>query len=550
MSGFPRVGDTFGGYVIESLLGHGGMGVVFRARNVALNRPVALKVLSPVHAEVDEFRERFVREAALLAAVDSPHIIQIYEHGEQDGCLFIATQLVPGGDLADRLRQQGPLTLEQAIDLTGQVASALSDAHAAGVIHRDVKPNNILLRDDDGRLHGYLCDFGIARGDDTGLTQTGAVIGTFGYLAPERCLGQDASPASDVYSLGCVLVAALTGAPPYAGTDLEMMQHHVHSAVPQWEETDEVLRALNQIVRRAMAKGPADRYQSARDMRHDLLHAQSLRSRSISPEASGLADYTIKRPPLDSTIVRAPAPVSGPGSGPGTVPLEPAARSGTARLLTVAGAATVIMTLMAVITYLVLQDHPDAVRASSPSSAGSKRPASAPASAPPSGSSLATQTPSSLPATCWDGSAAPTLKRCPDLTGVQAMAWTFPSFVPSKCHPAVLYDGKLTSYRCNLRTSSGRPGRLVYSEYQTAQQVSAHYGDKYGAGVRQGDLIRYGPDLISKNSFQSSLVFADGRRWAVTAVATNVSDVLEAIQLVRTRSIAEMNAAIGPPPAH
>lgn len=311
MSSFPQTGETFGRYRIIGRLGQGGMGVVFRALQTDLNREVALKVLPPHHVEVEEFRERFIREAGILASVDSPHIIAIFEHGEHNGCLFIATQLVQGGDLGDRIASDGPLPLDVALDVMAQLAEGLASAHGVGVIHRDVKPSNVLLRPNDDGFHAYLCDFGIARGIEEGLTQAGVVVGTFGYLAPERCNGGSATPASDIYSLGCLLVTALTGTAPYTGTDFEVAQHHVSSPIPQWEETTPVLAQLNTVVRRSMAKDPAQRYQSASEMRRDLLAARQTLPGDLAPVAAPAAvELTVRRPavPLDSSPSAPPTP--------------------------------------------------------------------------------------------------------------------------------------------------------------------------------------------------------------------------------------------------
>lgn len=236
------------------------MGVVFEAVEEGLGRRVALKVLAVQLAGEPEFRARFVREATVLARSDSPHIIQVYSHGEQDGCLYLATQFVPGGDLAARVAAEGVPDPDVALDITAQVASALADAHAVGVIHRDVKPHNVLLRPGQDQVHAYLCDFGIARDDESSLTGTGVVAGTYAYLAPERFRGEPATPMSDVYALGCLLWFLLTGRPPYDGGLVQLAQQHELAPVPQLPGASE---RVNAFLRRAMAKDPADRHPSA-----------------------------------------------------------------------------------------------------------------------------------------------------------------------------------------------------------------------------------------------------------------------------------------------
>ncbi|KRB77137.1 hypothetical protein ASE01_10340 [Nocardioides sp. Root190] len=254
------MGDVLGPYRITRQLGAGGMGVVFEAVEEGLGRRVALKVLALQLAEEPEFRARFTREATVLARSDSPHIIQVYSHGQQDGCLYLATQFVPGGDLAARVAEEGLPTPDVALDVAAQVASALADAHAVGVIHRDVKPHNVLLRPGQGQVHAYLCDFGIARDDESSLTSSGVVAGTYAYLAPERFRGEPATPASDVYALGCLLWFLLAGRAPYDGGLVQLAHQHEFSPVPQLPGGSE---QVNAFLRRAMAKDPAARHPSA-----------------------------------------------------------------------------------------------------------------------------------------------------------------------------------------------------------------------------------------------------------------------------------------------
>ena len=274
---YPEPGDTFGRYRIVRELGRGGYGSVLEARQLDLDRPVALKVLSPVLADEPQFRDRFAREAAMLAHLDSPHVIQVYEHGEQDGHLFIATQLVQGGDLKQLLRDTNGVSPATALDLAAQVASGLADAHDAGLIHRDIKPSNILVRRyGDGWL-AYLCDFGIARATDSDYTRTGGVIGSLGYMAPERHQGADATIATDVYSLGCLLWTLLTGVGPFGGTsDVQVALNHIQQPVPQLPGNDAGSRAINEILQRCLAKAPGQRFASARELRTALLRAASM----------------------------------------------------------------------------------------------------------------------------------------------------------------------------------------------------------------------------------------------------------------------------------
>ena len=267
---YPRQGERIGHYRVGRRLGGGGMGVVFEARDENLERPVALKVISPELAEDAEFRARFTREAQAQALLDSRHVVQVYAHGEDDGRLWIATQLVPDGDLRSMLTSYGAPSVPVAIDLIEQVADGLADAHAAGLVHRDIKPANVLLRRRaDGGLTAYLADFGIARQVDGEATRTShATVGTPSYMAPELHTGGQPGVESDVYSLGCLLWATLTGRAPYVGTsDFEIVTAHREKPVPQLPDDNPLAGRLNELLRSTLAKDPAERPPSAAAVR-------------------------------------------------------------------------------------------------------------------------------------------------------------------------------------------------------------------------------------------------------------------------------------------
>jgi serine/threonine-protein kinase len=267
-----------GSYRVEGRLGGGGMGVVFEARDTVLDRSVALKVISPHLADDPAFRARFTREAQAQASLDSPHVVHVYAHGEADGRLYIATQLIPDGDLGRMVRAHGSPPLRTALDLIGQVAAGLADAHAAGLVHRDIKPANVLLRRREEGFVAYLADFGIARqvgGDATSATTH--TVGTPTYMAPELHTGGTPGVASDVYSLGCLLWATVSGAAPYGGTsDYEIVSAHLEQPVPQLDGGGPLVTEVNRILRTAMAKQPGDRYASAAAMRDQLRAAAGL----------------------------------------------------------------------------------------------------------------------------------------------------------------------------------------------------------------------------------------------------------------------------------
>lgn len=261
----------FDHYRIDAVIGVGGMGMVYSATDLRLGRQVALKVVLGQFAENDAFRQRFQREAAVLARLDSPHVISIYDHGEFQGWPYLVTTLAGGGDLGRLLRNEGALQPGLAAALCAQVADALGDAHRVGVIHRDVKPPNVLLRDERlDRLHIYLADFGVAATESTGLTAPGSVAGTWNYLAPERAQGDPGTAASDIYSVGCLFWECLTGRPPFTGTDVEVAMAHLQEPVPQLAGDDDFTQRANYILARSLAKDPAERYGSAEELREHL----------------------------------------------------------------------------------------------------------------------------------------------------------------------------------------------------------------------------------------------------------------------------------------
>lgn len=254
-------GDSFGRYDVTAHLGRGGMGVVLAAVHRDLDRPVALKVLAPHLADEAGYRARFLREAKALARLDSPYIVRVFDAGEEEGALFIATELVRDGDLNQLLRGRGALPAAEAVALVRDLAVGLGAAHEIGILHRDIKPSNVLVgKRADGRIRPVLCDFGIAAVADLDHLATTGAVGTPGYMAPERHQGVAASVASDIYALGCVLWAALTARAPYEGATGQVLLGHLQGPVPQLPASSPGAAAVNEVLAVAMAKDPADRF--------------------------------------------------------------------------------------------------------------------------------------------------------------------------------------------------------------------------------------------------------------------------------------------------
>lgn len=258
-----RIGSMFGKYKLNRLLGQGGMGEVYEAHDTSKDRTVALKILRQELSNDESFRNRFQRESRAAAILDEPHVIPIYDWGETDNSLFIDMRLVRGQDLHELLKR-GPLEPERAVAIIRQVAAALDAAHTQGMVHRDVKPQNILVTSTED--FAYLIDFGIARNhDDTRLTVAGSAIGSFAYMAPERFEDRPTTSSVDVYSLAAVLYEALTGRAPFAVSGVEqLIAAHVSAPPPRPSAVNpRVPPAFDDLIARGMAKDADDRYGSA-----------------------------------------------------------------------------------------------------------------------------------------------------------------------------------------------------------------------------------------------------------------------------------------------
>jgi eukaryotic-like serine/threonine-protein kinase len=305
-----------GRYRIVRKLGTGGMANVYLAEDEVLGRRVAIKILNDRHAGDDQFVERFRREAKNAASLSHPNIVSIYDRGEAEGTYYIAMEYLDGRSLKELIVARGPAPVHVAIDYARQILAAIRFAHRHGIVHRDIKPHNVLV-DAEGRLK--VTDFGIARAGTSQMTEAGSIIGTAQYLSPEQAKGAPVDQTSDLYSVGVVLYELLTGVVPFSGdTPVEIAMKHL-SAPPEPPSVKraEIPRELDLVVLRALAKDPADRYQSAEEMDADL--ARVARGAAVSPATEEAATAIISRPPPTAVTeikprAREPVPYAPPAA--------------------------------------------------------------------------------------------------------------------------------------------------------------------------------------------------------------------------------------------
>jgi len=571
----PRVGDTLGRYRLLELLGRGGMGTVFRARDDELERDVAVKVINASLAGEGEFRDRFRREAVVLSRMTSAHVVAVYDHGEQDGSPYIVTQLVAGGDLLGLIRRHGVLTPSYALDLVAQVLEGLADAHEIGIVHRDVKPSNVLLGA-DGRS-AYLCDFGIATSPGGEVTRTGVQVGSIGYMAPERhtaASSGDVGVTADVYAVGCVLWQLLTGTQPFVGTDAEVAMGHLRGPVPQLPGEGAFLAELNGVLARALAKDPRRRYPSARAM-----HAGIAGLRAMLPGGFVVPEVTSMRQSLDL----------------------PAERSGRRRVLAVALVTALVLlgvwvgSLIGgvdVIPSMLASDEPSEV-ATTPSvsetasAAESTRPGDsaiarerrevreareraeqkersgeqprrrarrsgsdgAVKSRPKTGGSpRAGSTPKPDPGPayrCWSGTGAGSLAACGWPTGVVGYQWVFPrSGTIGHCKPATKSaPGYVRGWSCARRTGDGTMKSINFQQWRTVKQAKKYFRGRYQKKLRDEKWlingVHYGWRLAGrtpKGFMHTARIYRKGdTKWVVTAQGETVKKRQSMFQLVGFR---------------
>jgi eukaryotic-like serine/threonine-protein kinase len=398
-------GTVVAGYTIEAVLGAGGMGTVYKARNPALPRSDALKVLSEGLSRDDHFRARFLREADLAATLDHPNIVTVYTRGEtDDGQLWIAMQYVDGSD-AEKETRARRMSPQRAVHIVGEVAKALDYAHRRQLLHRDVKPANFLLGSDDERV--FLADFGIARAldDAVNLTQTGMVVATIAYASPESLSGYSVDGRSDIYSLGCSLYDLLTQRSPFgsSGGMAATMAAHLNQPPPRATDLVPALpSAIDHVIARAMAKNPADRYQSAREMASAAAQALdettvAVRTMPVIPPprwteptrpaaTTGPRAYTYPSPQPTGPRFSGAPPY--PREGPSAIQPQPSASTGkfggNRRMWGIGAAAAVVVAVVVVLVVAMSGGDGSESTATSPTSttASSARTTSADPSAP------------------------------------------------------------------------------------------------------------------------------------------------------------------------
>ncbi|MEU6091951.1 serine/threonine-protein kinase [Streptomyces sp. NPDC047085] len=329
-SGRPSalIGARVANYRIESEVGRGGMAVVYRARDLRLDRTVALKLLAPELARNDTFRKRFTHESRVAAAIDHPHIVPVFEAGETDGVLYIAMRFVAGSDLRQFIDRHGPLPFADAVRIAAQVASALDAAHEHGLVHRDVKPGNVLVArgaDREHPEHVYLTDFGLTKKSLslTGFTSVGQFVGTLDYVAPEQISGRPVDGRCDVYGLACVVYETLTGRPPFQREDdmALLWAHQYDDPPPPSEARPDLGPAVDAVFARALAKSPDDRHDTcldfvaalraagiATDIAATVVPGPARPGKSVAEQAAGAAPAAPADPPAWAEPVFAGVP--------------------------------------------------------------------------------------------------------------------------------------------------------------------------------------------------------------------------------------------------
>ena len=332
-----RPPKEIGKYHIIELIGEGAMGVVYRATDSVLGRTVAIKVMSASIARQEDLRQRFLREAQAAGSLQHPNVVTIYDLGELDGHLFIAMEYVHGTDLEKLMDLSEPLSLQSKLDIVVDVLTGLSYAHRKGIVHRDIKPQNIRVGD-DGRAK--IMDFGVAHLASSSITRTGLVVGTPSYMAPEQVMGGKALPETDIFAVGAVLYQLLTGEKPFEAPTLQSLFYKIVTDMPKpiVESMPGLPPALDRITRKALAKDPAARYSTALEMANEITHVRAQLSGAPYPASISLETVAMSKAEAESTLAAEKTRTAKPA----VVPEKPARRVNP-MLLGAAGAAAVLL---------------------------------------------------------------------------------------------------------------------------------------------------------------------------------------------------------------
>ncbi|MEI6254827.1 MAG: serine/threonine-protein kinase [Mycobacteriaceae bacterium] len=396
-------GEPFAGYTIVRPLGAGGMGEVYLAQHPRLPRREALKILRTDISADDSFRQRFIREADSVAALEHPNIVTVHDRGECDGRLWIATQFVEGSDAAQLVRDRYPagMPVDEVAAITAAIADALDYAHGRGLLHRDVKPANILISDPDrdGNRRIYLADFGIARplDDPAGLTATNFTFGTVAYSAPEQLMGKDIDGRADQYALAATAYHLLTGSPVYSDTNpVAVISRHLAEPPPEVSRLRPELASLNGVLAKALSKNSADRYPRCSDFARDL-HAR-------------IADLTLASPSAPTAQAPTPPPpAAAPKPAPTAAPPSAKQRGGGSRAAVVISLIT--LGIAAAVGITVWRDHNRTTTVATATPTNGPSTTAASASPPPQSSTAATTPTSAAGRGCPSAAARPTSSR-------------------------------------------------------------------------------------------------------------------------------------------
>jgi len=516
------IGDEIAGYRIEALVGRGGMGVVYRAEQLSLGRTVALKVLGPELAEDEKFRSRFERESRLAALIDHPNIIPVYEAGEADGLLFLAMRWVDGSDLRELLTSEGPLTSERALSIVGQVAGALDAAHARGLVHRDVKPANILVARTgaSGEEHVYLSDFGIAKmASSASFTMTGFFVGTPDYAAPEQFTEQEVDGRVDVYALGCLLFQCLTGSPPFVRTqDVAVMYAHLNDPPPRLSEHRPGLpTALDTVIATAMAKQRDDRYSTAGELAAAARAAFAAPTISLPATEPASAATTLPAATLRSATPVEPARPATPAEKP-----EPARRS-RRRIIVLAGALLALAGAAAAgIVLATGSDEP-----ASTVEAGAKTSGATTATA---GTASATLTWERLTASALGGQGTQEISRLAGMADGSLLAAGTGG--PARAHDAIVWTGAGVDQEATFE-----------KEVLAGSSEEAAYGVA-DVGDDDAVVVGYGQQSPPRGSVRAAVWRRTGGTWAEVA-GVPVSAFYEKMNRVARNATSSELAAVG-----